>query len=273
MLKKIIAILLLINVTVGLSSESLSSQLKNFKFKLAPEVKQLLDKYADQNQSLNSLEMQQAAYVASQVNEWTIAGFYYIARPMISGLSQKSFEYDSPLTSSEEKKLRKTWAKIDARLKPLRKNKSFKSLKKRDKNVDLVAYNHKIKLKLIHNKEILVAALRLYEQWQPKIDKDYHYIMPYTKKKSESEIVVLFKQLNEIYLKANENIVKLMQIPRYKELKLKFMDFMVGYSEMLNKGKQPDMNKMIKYAQIKNEMEQLEIDNLLFPEINWGNWF
>jgi hypothetical protein len=119
----------------------------------------------------------------------------------------------------------------------------------------------------------LIRAVNLYAQWQLKIDKDYNQITSVKSIKSEQEISQIFNQLNQIYLKANQDIIKLLEIPRYKELKLELIEYMIDFSEDMENMRQPNMEKMMANAKLKTEMEQIEIDHLLFPEINWGSWF
>ena len=274
----VIALLLIASYAIA---DDLSNQLKSFHTKLAPEVEKILVYYADNNAYLNSLEMRQAAYIASKVDEWEIAGFYYIAQPMIFEISQKSVEYDSPLEAKGMKSLRKYWKQLDKRLKPLKKIKLFKELKNFN-NVDLAKVNKSIRLKLMNHIPLLKGSLALYELWHPIINKDYHHISSFNNIKSEYEINALFKQHNEIYVKANQDFIKLLAIPRYKELKLLSDNGMGAMIEKLESGKldfiqlkkNPKfMQKMMTYGNNKREMEQLEIDNLLFPEIAWGSWY
>jgi hypothetical protein len=281
--------LLLVSINL-FANDLLTNQLKTFHKKLNPEVEKLLVFYAENNQFLNALEMQQAAFIASKVDEWEIAGFYCIARPMISGLSLKSAKFDKKMNSKSMKGLHKYWKQLDARLKPLRKIKKFKELKKL-RTVELLPCNKLVKLKLNNNIDILKSSLKLYVQWQPKINKDFHHIPSYTITKSENEINALFNQLNEIYLKANLDFIKLLGIPRYKQLKLKSYEDLEEFTKTVDSG-EFDLNdykdligkkltpkdlaklkKMMAPINRKREMEQIEIDNLLFPEIAWGSWY
>ena len=204
----VFALLILANYAIA---NDLSEQLKSLHTKLAPEVEKLLFYYADNNQYLNALEMQQAAFIASKVDEWEIAGFYCMAKPMISALALKSINYDNSRDNINMKVLRKYWKQLDNRLKPLRKNKNFKELKKKS-IAEFLPCDKVIKLKLINNIPLLKRSLLLYEQWTPVVNKSYHHVPTFTIVKSEGEINALFNQLNEIYVKANQDFIKLLAI-------------------------------------------------------------
>lgn len=278
---KFITALTLLVYIITAPANDLSEQLKSFNNKLDSEVEKLLVYYADNNEHLNALEMQQAAFIASKVDEWEIAGFYCIARPMISALVLKSTNYDNSSNNKNLNVLRKYWKQLDNRLKPLRKNKKFKELKK-ERIAEILPCNKVIKNRLINNISLLERSLALYEQWKPIGNKEYHHVPMFTIVKSESEINLLFNQLNEIYIKANHDFIKLLAIPRYKELKLSSYNGVDFMTKKLNEGKikfddlQKDpnfMKKMMVFGNNKREMEQIEIDNLLFPEIAWGSWY
>lgn len=286
-----ITIVILVFVSIsGFAVDDLSGQLKSFNNKFDPGVEKLLIYYADNNQYLNSLEMQQAAYIASKVDEWEIAGFYYIARPMIAGLILKSIDYNKSTGFIETKRLYKYWGQLDERLKPLKSNKLFKGVEKL-KTVSLEDVNPVIRLKLINNIPILEKSLALYIKWRPNVGKNYHHVPRFNIVKSQYEINSIFNQLNEIYIEANQDFIKLLGIPRYKELKLKYYEDLKSFTKTVDSGKF-DLNKFIgldmknldtkDLARIKRmmepinrkrEMEQIEIDNLLFPEIAWGSWY
>jgi len=277
--------------TITASANDLSKQLKSFNNKLDSEVEKLLIHYADNNKYLNSLEMQQAAFIAAKVDEWEIAGFYCIARPMISALVLKNIAYGDSQKQRNMYSLGKYWQQLDNRLKPLFKNKKFKQLNKLT-TIELMACDKVVKLKLINDTSLLKKSLVLYKQWRPQVDENYHHVPTFDIVKSAKQINNLFNQLNEIYVKANQDFIKLLAIPRYKELKLKSYEYLADFTKKVDSGnfdlnkcasligqknKDPklmaEIKKMMEPVNRKREMEQIEIDNLLFPEIAWGSWY
>ncbi len=133
--------------------------------------------------------------------------------------------------------------------------------------------HHKIKEHLIQNPNDLKKAIHLYNQWKPYYSDSYQPIVPIKSRQTDTEIRSLFDELNVVYQDSNTSILKLLEIPRYQELKLIDMNNFTKQLEIIEKGKKPQLEEIKNQIAVTREMEQIEMDNYLFHEISWGNWF
>jgi hypothetical protein len=257
----------------NLANAQLSDQLKNYSNEVDPEVKLVLDYFAENNNILSFVEMQMASYVAARLEEWEIAGFYYMAAPMIKNVKSSSLVFESPMTEKGKKEIKQLREKMYAILEPLKNDKRFKSYYKNKNKMAVNDQNRDVRLKLINDKAALLKSIELYKQWNYQITDQSKHPISLVSRKSDQEIAQIFNQLNAEYLKANQDIINLLAIPGYKELRIKFIDYEYEYTKKLINNQQPDKNTIMEYTKLKLALEKIELDNALFPDANNVSWF
>lgn len=158
-------------------------------------------------------------------------------------------------------------------LAPLKKDKRFKSYYKNKNKMFVSDQNLDVKLKLLNNSKVLLKSTELYKQWDYIITDQPKHSISLVSRKSDKEIQQIFNQLNVDYLKANQDIIQLLTIPEYKELRIKFIGYEDELTKKLFNNQQSDNHTIMEYLKLKLSMEKIELDHSLFLEANNLSWF
>ncbi len=268
----LISLVLTINVCAQVS---LTAQLKQIDPSLPEDSKTTLVMAAELVGLLDFLQLHGVAAVAAEHQQWPQAGFYYMAANMRYKVDAYVFDLTQPkavkeIMSSHGDRRRAQQLAFEIQQDPI-----FDWLKQRNKQAfDLTQNNQLIKLHLLRHTDDLQAAVELYALWKPTYSESYVTALPSEARLSPVEADLTFKRLNEVYLQSNHNILKLMENPRYQQLmiekQLAFMDwsyavFDSGYFEK-------DQASIVLVNKREREIERIEMEQLLFPEKDWG-WY
>lgn len=255
---------------MGLSQagEPLPNRLKQYQGNLSGKVSEELIAAAKANDRLDELQLHEAAILAARHKQWSIAGFYYIAAFMRQKMDGYIFEPLLPESLQNKSQQERDLMSSKEIHKAMKKDRRFRELlNANQKRGDVISDNAVIKQYLLTHVDVLQSVIELYSQWQPVLDKSYQPNFPFKRRLTESEAQVKFKQLNDTYLKSNNDILKLIGTPEYAKLVLKKDKLL---SKQINGS--INMKKMQEVVKLTREIEDIEMEHLLFPEKDWG-WF
>ncbi|WP_395373440.1 hypothetical protein [Marinicella sp. W31] len=274
MVYKKIYFIVVMSLSFSLQAKVEPSLLKNFKADLPQDVRTLLEAYADKNHLLNGDDLQQAAFLAAKYKEWAIAGFYHIANSIRMGVDLRVYDFKVPAILKNEVSFKRLFGDKKALTKAMLESKElrgfFDEMGTRD---DLSKKIQIITLHLVKNVDVLEQSVFLYEKWTPSFSDKYHPHFKFSNKRSESAAGSEFKAMNVDYKQSNRDIIKLLKIPRYKELKVADLEQREEIFKLLMARNNRDNPKLQASFARSHEMEKIELDNLLFTENNWGGWF
>jgi len=257
------------------AQDSLTDQLKQIDESLPTDSKAILLKAAELVDLLDYMQLHGVAAVAADHEQWTQAGFYFIAASMRFKVDAYVNDLTKPKALKEMISGQSDRQRVKQLAFELRKDPIFKKLNQRSQQAtDLTQNNQLIKLYLLRHSDVLTAATEMYALWRPTYSDSYVSVMPSEARLTPSEADQTFAQLNEVYLQSNQDILKLMENPRYQQLMIeKEQAFIAWSSEVLKSGKfKKDRVSIDQINQGSREIERIEMEMLLFPETDWG-WF
>lgn len=179
---------------------------------------------------LDFMQLHGVAAVAAEHQQWPQAGFYYMAASMRKKIDAHVYDLTQPKAVKDIMSSQIDRQKVQKMAFEIQQDPIFDRLKQHNKQgIDLTQNNQLIKLHLLRHTDVLQAAVNMYALWKLTYSESYVPAMPSEVRLSPVEAEKTFKRLNEVYLQSNQDIVKLLQNPRYQHLmiekQLAFMDW------------------------------------------------
>ncbi len=257
------------------AKDDLTHRLQQIDDSVKQDIRVFLLETAERNHLLDDMALNQAAVVAADAQHWTLAGFYFLAAAMRQKVDGRVYDLITPQPIAEVIEGDSRQETFPYLTYVLFKNPVFKKvMDHHDKALKFTEVNQQIKLYLLQHQDVLSDSLSLYAMWRPAFSEQYIRPLTSLRRLSIDEANQAFVVLNQGYMTFFRDLLVLMAIPEYQDLKIKkqlaFMDWSVDILEqgVDGMGKQ----HLIQMNRWQHGIDRIELVQGIYPELDWG-WF